>query len=315
MSLISVIIPAYNVGIYIQQAINCIINQTFKNWELIIVNDGSTDNTFDVCKQFALSNPDIHIINIENGGMSAARNAALEIANGDYIVFMDADDLIHPQLLETLFSYAQSCNADICSVKFKKFHQTDNILHSINSKLDISKLSITPYKPLEAIEDALYQKHLNNSVWGKIYKSSLFKNLRFQPGIGYEDLDIFYKIWIKANKIIDISAPLYYYRQHPKSYLHKFNIKRTDVLKVTADIVDWCDENYKILLPAARDREFSANCNMLLLLHKYKYARKASEILASCRSIIKKYRKEELTNSKVRLKNKIGAILSYPFIF
>lgn len=297
--MISIIIPIYNREKYIDKCIESILAQTYTDWELILVDDGSTDSSGEIAESYAKDNERISVIHVENGGMSWARNKGIEKTKGEYITFLDSDDELYPDSLKALLTALEGNDAEISIGSFVYGEKKDKIPGNVcRERLYDSK---------EAIEDVLFQKKLLPSAWGKIYKRSLFDKIRFREGIYYEDLDLFYKLFLEAKKIVYIDTPVYFYRDTPGSILHEWKPKRLDVLEVTKRMEVFLEKTEPSLVRAARDRRLSANFNMFCLatIHGEK------EIADGCWRLIKCYRKESLLNKKVRLKNKAGIILSY----
>lgn len=309
--MISIITPVYNAESFISEAIESVISQSFTDWELILIDDGSTDKSGIICDRYADKDPRIMVLHRDNAGQSRARNLGLEKAKGDFLTFLDADDILAPDALQNFIDSSAIHNADIVCGKTIKFSGKIPPLKDIDNKI------IKHYSPVEAVETVLYQKELDNSVWGKMFRRELWSDLHFLEGHYYEDLDIFYKVFLKAKKIILIPDIVYYYRQHSASYIHTFNMRRRDMLMVTERLTDYMKQNALTLLPAARSRSLSANFNMLMLLYanddKIDYADKeeALKTLDNCWKKIKELRRESLFNPKVRIKNKIGIVLSY----
>lgn len=307
--MVSVIVPAYNAEEFLEQAVKSVFAQTMPDWELILVDDGSTDSTPLLCETIADASPQTRVVHRPNGGLSEARNSGIDVARGDYLYFLDADDMMHPQSLEILTAAIDAYNADIAIGKFRKFASSESDAIFLSSHdFSLSQSSIHLLSSDAAIEDALYQRIVDHSAWGKLYSAHLFSDLRFTPSIGYEDLDLFYMLWEGAQRIVSVDVPLYLYRQHQKSYLHNFSLRRADVLDVTRRIEEWCRRERPALLPAARDRRFSANFNIFNLIHQN--GNEYPELADECWQIIRQYRREALLNPRVRLKNKLGALIS-----
>lgn len=298
--LISVIIPVYNVERYLAICLDSVLTQSYRNLEIIVINDGSTDYSLKIAQQYAQVEDRITVYSFENGGLSEARNRGLEVATGDYVTFVDSDDLLLPGALEIMFNTLYETNADVVEGAIikgdhvKKFENPD-------------PLTIQEYTFKEAVTDVLYQKSLLPSAWGKLYRMDLFKDLRFEKGLYYEDLDLFYKVYEKIIKLVRINYPVYFYRQTEGSILNSWNSKRLDVLKVTENLEKYIQSKYPDLLPAAKDRRLSANFNMFALCSLHGNREEAKQ----CWEHIRKNRKESLLNSNVRMKNKAGILLSY----
>lgn len=206
---ISIIIPVYNVQDYIRKCIISVVNQTFKNFELIIVNDQTKDDSIKFIEEVLekYDNIDYKIINrAENGGLSAARNSGLEIAKGKYVCFLDSDDWWHPEMLEKLYTRGIENNADIvCSNYFEVFNKNEIEIVSCTNKILFSSI--------DACKEALLFRAIKPSAWSKIFKLELFKknNIIFPEGRYFEDVPTIIGLILAANRILVIHDYLYYY--------------------------------------------------------------------------------------------------------
>lgn len=304
--LISIIVPVYGVEKYLRQCVDSVLAQTYSNWELILVDDGSPDSCPSICDEYAAADSRIRVIHQTNGGLSVARNSGLRIAKGKYVSFVDADDRVHPEYLRSLTNIIADAQADVSCVDF-----TEKDFKSIKCK----KADIRTYTGIEFSRKLLYQDHnlCTHSACGKLYRRDVLSCDPFLAGIGYEDLEAFYRIFPRLNLISYAAQKLYYYRPNPQSYLHRFTHRRADVLDVTDNMVEYFNESGKFpnkeLFRAARDRHMSAHFNIFGLMAANGY--KDKDLEARCWGVIKSERFSSLTNPNVRLKNKLGALLSY----
>ena len=227
--LISVIIPVYNVEKYIKKCLNSVINQTYKNLEIILVDDGSTDNSREICDNYARQDNRIKVIHKKNGGLSSARNEALKIATGFYIGFVDSDDYIEPDMYQVLYNLIKKNNADISMVSF--YEEThDKVLKEKNSK----KLYL--YENLDILKELLINKNLQNTVWNKLYSKKLFETIRFPTGKNYEDIGTTYFLFEKSKKLVYLEIPKYHHLTRIDSICGIRNVQtRIDLLNVIYD--------------------------------------------------------------------------------
>lgn len=299
-TLISVIVPVYNCEQYLAACLDSILTQSHHNIEVIVVNDGSTDYSLKIAETYAEKDDRITVYSFENAGLAEARNRGLNVATGEYIVFVDSDDLLLPKALEVLLNILLKYSLDILEGKIIYGRSTRTIKYHSEITTEI----LTPEK---AIGDILYQHKLLPSSCGKIFKQSLFNDERYRKGIIYEDLDIIIRLIEKTNKIGYTNFPVYFYRDNETSITHTWRQNRLDVLRITENIENFIAEKYPALMPAAKDRRLSANFNMFALcsLHGDK------ENAEKCWNHIKANRKPSLFNPHVRLKNKAGILLSY----
>ena len=218
--LLSIIVPVYNVEKYIERCIKSILNQSFTNFELILVDDGSPDNCGKICDEYKKKDSRIKVIHKKNGGLSDARNAGLNIATGKYIGFVDSDDIIHPQMYEKLYNCINKYNSDIVQCKFKKFKKIEDIEKSLNRHNE----SVEEYTNKEAIIDMIDNNKINVNTWNKLYKRELFENERFPKGKIHEDEFLTYKLIYKSNKVAYINEELYYYYQNDNGIMNGSNL-------------------------------------------------------------------------------------------
>lgn len=329
--LISIIIPVYNTENYLRQCVESVLSQTYSAWQLILADDGSSDSSSEICDTFSRLDKRIITLHLPNRGVSAARNAGIEKASGKFITFIDADDMLTPQFLEVCLAKAQEIEylcrnhnpskqdkhdnkGVIVQTLWKKFSEGERPVFPV--KID-KKTDCIVFTPEKAVESMLYQTGLCSSVWATLYSSSLFKNIRFSEGLRYEDLEIAWRLMLKAKKIVLIRKQLYLYRIHSTSFLNSLIPSRLDVLTVTERIENELKANfidkYPSLVRAARDRRLSANFNIYGLLQLPNTLPEELQIETSleCKKLICGYRFESLKNRKVRFKNKIGILLTY----
>ena len=211
--LISVIVPVYKVEKYLNRCIDSILNQTWKNLEIILVDDGSPDKCGTICDEYQLRDERIRVIHKPNGGLSDARNAGLDIASGNFIGFVDSDDFIHPEMFRNLMSILTVHHADIAQCSYRKV--TDEIPVDPGEPGNLKILTSTG-----ALEQ-LYTPYLVDYVvaWNKLYKKSLFDGIRFPVGKIHEDEATTYKLFYRTGKTVVTGARYYYYFQSPGSIM------------------------------------------------------------------------------------------------
>lgn len=203
MELISVIVPVYNVESYLEKCIESIQNQSYKSLEIILVNDGSTDSSGDICDKYAACDKRIRVIHQKNGGISSARNTGLEVANGDYIAFVDSDDYIELKMYEDLLNILKEYNLDI--IDCGSFRDKNGM---ITGGCNDGQIEI--YEKDDALRLAMHDGF--TSVWNKLYKRDIVISIRFPEGRKFEDSAISYLYIANANRIGHINRSYYYYR-------------------------------------------------------------------------------------------------------
>lgn len=231
-NLISIIVPIYNVEKYLNKCVDSIINQTYKNIEIILIDDGSPDNCGKICDEYAKKDSRIQVIHKENGGLSDARNAGLNIASGEYIGFIDSDDYIAPNMYEKLHNKIVSDKSDMAVCALSHTDENGNpVRKTLNKNYYVNQL----YNAEQFITQL---RHCVTAV-NKLYKSALWDNIRFPIGKIHEDEFVFHKITEKCSYISYIMDELYFYIQHDNSITTKpFNIKRLDAVEAYMDRVD-----------------------------------------------------------------------------
>ena len=212
--LISVIVPVYNVENYLNKCVDSIVNQTYTNLEIILVDDGSPDNCPKNCDEWAKKDSRIRVIHKENGGLSSARNAGLDIMTGTLVGFVDSDDYIAPNMYEKLYNAMIENDADLSACNYEFFDES-------GKKLGGSRLSercITGKQALADIYRTVY-----SVAYNKLYKHEIFKSLRYTNGYIHEDEIIIHHILGQCNKIIVISDNLYFYVRNNQSIMGKIS--------------------------------------------------------------------------------------------
>lgn len=224
--LISIIVPIYNVEKYINKCIESILNQTIKNIEIILVDDGSTDKCGVVCDKYAELDKRIKVIHKKNGGLSSARNSGLDIAKGDYIGFVDSDDWIDCNMYKELLHLAYKNNADVVQCEFIKTYTEINIINAVKEK-------VICFTNIEGLNNLYNERYVPTVVvWNKLYKSELFNNIKFPLGKLHEDEFTTYKLLYKSIIICNTNKIYYYYRQIESSIMHnKYSRRRLVILQ------------------------------------------------------------------------------------
>lgn len=220
--LITVIVPVYNVEIYLDKCIESIVNQTYKNLEIILVDDGSSDSSPQICDKWADKDSRITVIHKENGGVSSARNAALNIAKGDYISFVDSDDYIESNMYETLLSLALKNDADISRCSYRYEYNDNSSLNE--TTVDYSKVSECVINVKEYMSN-WYQAGLSYSAcWNKLYKKELISDVKFNPEYKIGEDHLFtYQAVKKSKTISELPMPFYVYCIHNESAMNSGN--------------------------------------------------------------------------------------------
>ena len=229
--LISIIIPVYNVEKYLKECLNSVINQTYTNLEIILVDDGSTDSSGQMCDEFAKNDNRIKVIHQKNQGQAVARNKALDIMQGEYLAFIDSDDMVDETYMQTLFEIIQEYDTKIAMISFENFKNIKEVENI--KKENFQNNSIISFSTEEFFRNYLISKpKFHNFIWRCLYHKDIFANLRFPIGIIYEDSSLYFDIFSTQNKIYISDKKLYFYRQRFSSSMHIFNEKHSVALQV-----------------------------------------------------------------------------------
>lgn len=203
---VSVIVPIYKVEKYIKRCLDSIVNQTYRDLEIVLVDDGSPDNCGKICDEYAKQDSRIKVLHQENGGQSKARNEAMKIAKGDYFCFVDSDDYIAINMIERLVSLAQCNQADISMIDYTFFSGEQADVTCQNEKQCQTFTNVELIKNMHTVPGELYVV-----MWGKIFKRELFEGITFPEGRICEDLAILYKLYDRSTNAVYSAEVLYYY--------------------------------------------------------------------------------------------------------
>ncbi len=255
--LISIIVPIYNVEKYIRQCIENIRCQTYKDLEIILVDDGSPDNCGKICDEYAKLDDRVIVIHKENGGLSSARNAGIDIATGDYLGFVDGDDWIKSDMYESMLKNILNNEADISVCGF--------YLSFVNLNIpNYNKKELLLLTPEQAIKECLNGIKFNVSAWDKLYKKSIFDEIRYPEGKIYEDAYVIVEILDKCKKVVVDTEPKYYYRQRSGSILQsKYNSRLIDLIDAFNNNLAIVKRKYPSVIDIAKIRLLRGNFEIL----------------------------------------------------
>lgn len=304
--LISIIVPVYNVENYLRECVDSILAQTYSNIEVILIDDGSKDNSGKICDEYAEKDKRVEVIHKENGGLSEARNTGLNRAKGEWIAFVDSDDFIDNSMLDTLINLAKANNAQLALCTFRP--TTEQIKEGQNKKIQVFDRDELIYCYVNRVKDYC----ITNSVWDRLYKSELVKQVRFMPDRLNEDILYTMEVFLKVNKAIYTSEKFYQYRDiregnisekkvslksiNDKNYLTNLaaEILRKDGYEELADIYE--SMNFLEVAELLADKENNYN-----------------KELSEYRKYIKDILKKVIFNSNLRMKAKIRIGMAYMF--
>ena len=306
-ALVSVIVPVYKVEEYLHESVDSIINQKYKNLEIILVDDGSPDNCGKICDDYAKQDSRITVYHKENGGLSDARNYAIDRCNGEFITFVDSDDTIKINLVAALMEIIEKYEADIAISPYKKF-TTSYVLENTLSITDGEKYYTGCVSVHDALAKLLYRNPIfHTGAFGKIYRQAVLDGIRYPKGLLYEDLATTYRAFFKSRKIAFTSEELYCYRIREGSIMRQsYSPKMLSCIPVSRQLYEDISTRYPSLKAAAASRAFSANRNVYFMLP---YDRKEERLKVWAE--MKKYRKTVLFDPHARKRERLAVLVSY----
>lgn len=297
LPLISIIVPVYNVREYLPRCIESIANQTYKKLEIILVDDGSTDDSGSVCDEYAQKDKRVTVIHKENGGLSDARNFGLPVATGKYISFIDSDDYVHPRMFEILLYFAQKKNSDMVTCAYER--DDESIFRTEISISDIIPVYLDGHKNFDEIID-----FSNVVAWGRLYKKNVFEGITFPVGKLHEDEHIIHRVLYKCKNVVCLREKLYFYRRNSNSITSVLTEKHIhDALNAFEDRINFAlEHNWIELLPSAL-RRYPEYCiyayNTIKEQKNKNYLYILKKIRQNLKNMIKKYGKKNFSRKYI----------------
>lgn len=302
--LISVIVPIYNIGKFVEKCIETIANQTYKNLEIILVDDGSTDKSGKICDKWKEKDNRIKVIHKKNEGVSIARNTGIKEANGAYFFFVDGDDYIDLDIIENLYRSLKENNTQIAISGH--YHTT----YSEKVKLYSNQNFVS--EPEETMKRLLRFDDIYPVIWGKLYKREIFEQIEFPPGKINEDAAVVYLLLDRAEKVSHIDKAGYYYVQREKSIVHEeYDKAKITHIEFLEEQLHYVEKKYPNLIEYAENFfVIPLNCHVILT-----YRSKLKEEHKILKKKLRKFMPRILRNSKMTLLTKTRSILIAYFGF
>ena len=302
--IISVVIPVYNAESYLDNCIQSVLKQGRDFFELVLVNDGSTDKSGIICDTWALEDSRINVFHTENRGAAAARNYGVKRAKGDYITFVDSDDTVAENYLEYLYDLAKEYGSDIAVASYRKVYPNDK-----NS--EVKKIIADDRYALsgkEAMENLLYQKNMMSVPWGTLYRKDLFECVSFPEGTKAEDMGTIYRLYATAKSVAVGTEVVYYYYQREMNTVFSTSQERNrDYFKHCREMLAYVKKNEKDCMPAAMSRHFSA---CFQILSETPVTAENQTFIKVLYADIKKCQNVVLKDKKARIRNRMAALAS-----
>lgn len=311
MPLVSIIIPVYNAASFLPRCMDSILSQTETNFEVILSDDGSTDNSLSLCQEYARKYPFVNVIHHANRGPAHARNIAVAQAKGEYITFVDADDWLAPDFLEELLRVARKYEADLTCCNLALSY-ADGYSQPVQAPLPEGTVA----QPA-AIWHGIVSMGFGAFLCNKLFKRRLFDNFKMKENTFYEDYDAGIRLLARARRIAYTPKPLYFYFQgNPNSTTHTFSLDKTkDHFHVSQDIADFCAQHsWPQAKKAAQIRLLDVAVSLLHLLCRQKLLAQEAQEVIKIHSVLQKNKHLVL---KLRIKKQLFAwtFLAVPFLF
>ncbi|WP_347007586.1 glycosyltransferase family 2 protein [Enterococcus durans] len=301
MCKISIIVPVYNVEQYLEKCINSILAQTFRDIEILLVDDGSTDNSGEICDNYAKIDPRVKVIHKENGGLSDARNAGIKLAKGEYIGFIDSDDYIDEDMYEFLYTNIKKYNADLATCGIYDVHKDKEI-----KKLPYFAKLIDREEAIELVLDA---KIIVANAVNKLYKKDLFNEVLYPKDTIAEDAAVILQIINQCNRIYaDTTQKYYYYHRANSITSRKFTKKDLDIIDVWKANEKWIIDYYPSLYEKAHTRvcwSYFVILDKLVLIKEKEFDKEKKEI----RKYLMKNIMFILKNKRLTMQRKLSTLL------
>lgn len=301
--LISIVVPVFNVEKYLEECLDSICKQTYSNIQIILVNDGSTDSSPEICEKYSELDKRISVLHKKNGGLSDARNYGIKFAKGQYLIFVDSDDIISRDMVSYLYQLIKSSNSEVGICDPVHWFPDKEIKFGEETMRKV-------FSSEDAIVEMLYQKSFLVSAWGKIYKKDLFNQIGFPFGMLFEDSAIMYRLFDSTRNIVYGNAKLYGYRHRENSITTKeFSKRDYDIITICNEISQYFSNRSEELKKASTSYQTAG------ALRVYMNAPRNGdyeEEIKYCKNIIDKNLNKVLEDKSIRKKMKIG-LLIYKF--
>lgn len=289
---------------YLKKCVDSILSQSFRDFELILVNDGSPDKCGEICEYYKELDPRVTVIHKQNGGLSDARNYGIEIAKGRYIGFVDSDDWIEPDMYESLYRLITEHQADIAVCGHYE------VLDDVRLPKDFTH-KVNVYNNEEALDKLLEDTEIKNLAWDKLYKAELFHNVRYPVGKYFEDIFTTYKLFLQAGKTVSLDSPKYLYLKRGDSITGEMNNKKYyDRFCASLELYETIqDKNY----PKSKEISLARTVTEGIELCNYQLITKDTAVnkayLVELGGFLSKHLKQVVRNKIIRTEMKVASVL------
>ena len=242
---ISVIVPIYNVQDYLKRSIESLLNQTYKNLEIILVDDGSTDNSGKIAEGYKKVDERVKVYHKKNGGLSDARNYGINKATGDYVLYVDSDDWLDLDMINIMVEKVKEYEADIVQVGFYYAYEDHQLYDNRYYNEDDEDIVLDRES---LMKELVINERVKNFAWGKLYKTELVKDILFEKGAKFEDVYWAHQVMHRVNKYVIVHKPMVYYLQRGESITGTYNVRNTEIIKGLLERHMFIRKNYNHLL-------------------------------------------------------------------
>ena len=308
---ISIIVPIYNASNYLKKCVDSILSQTYGDFELFLVNDGSTDDSLDICNKYAVADSRIKVISKENGGQGTARNAALDLSRGEYIAFVDADDSVKAEMLEDMLSALQQTQSDmaVCGIA------VDNGIF-ITDKPAFAEPRV--FSTAELLKEYVTTPHIFTGPVNKLYKAQLFENIRFPSFRANEDAYIMHELLGKCEKAVHVGKCLYIQYISPDSTERSaFSRKRFALIDCAQSLIDYFKENFPDMLDLVAYKKVNDTASLMNKINtEFSYKKNIDVYKELSAKLWEAYGEAEaICEDKTSLNARAKQALFHPYLF
>ncbi|GGH81658.1 glycosyltransferase involved in cell wall biosynthesis [Pullulanibacillus pueri] len=310
---VSIVVPIYKVERYLEKCVSSLLNQTYKNIEVLLVDDGSPDRCGELAETFALKDQRVRVFHKKNGGLSDARNYGLKYVTGDYVMFVDSDDWLDEGIVEEMVTHLKRYQADIVQTAF--YYAYDDYLlfdDRYHSEQDLPTLLDQKTVMLELVKN----ERVKNFAWGKLYRTNLLKGLPFKKGVLFEDVFWAHQVMDRVDRYLILHRPYYYYYQRKDSIVATFTPKNLDILEGLKTRLKFIEKNYEHLIDLTYMELLKASFIQYHLLLRNKHMDKKGLYRNSIRSFIEAHypKLNKATQQDRELKRQLRLFMIHPYL-
>ncbi|MFK9089948.1 glycosyltransferase family 2 protein [Bacillus salipaludis] len=311
---ISVVVPIFKVEKYLNRCVDSIINQTYSNLEIILVDDGSPDACGMIAEEYATSDNRIKVVHKKNGGLSDARNFGIQYVTGEYILFVDSDDWLEKTMIEKMINISLSYNADVVQSAFYYAYEDYLLFDNRYYQKDDPPIVLDN---ISLMTELVVNERVKNFAWGKLYKTEIIRDISFKKGVLFEDVFWAHNVMHRVNSYVIINEPLCYYFQRSDSIVSTYTTRNLDIIMGLKERHCFIEEFYKDLIC----QSFKVILNTCLIHYYLLLANRKIDVKGKYRKEIKNYIKsnyrhfKESVKNDTSLRNKLFLFSIHPFLY